>query len=366
MRLLSLGAIIWVAGVVMWLTWAPFMAREQLGSVRWYLSTSLVDVAGNLLLMAPLAVLIIARQWRRETHPSLPRLTLAAALLSLTIETGQLYIDGRIPSPGDVVLNTAGAALAGWVTQALLRRGFRPALAIGLTTGGVFGVVLVHFAVSFAVAPFLLSLGNWDPLSPFLAGGARGTHPGDVRDAVLCVGEGGSRLCLTPGASRASRDSAVRIAERTQRFEIAATLLSGAEQQEEPSRIVGFSYPWRYGNVTLEQQGPHILLRARTSISGSTGSRFIFRLPDAVRPGVPTRVTAVFDRGSVTLTSRDGARTVEGRFPLTFVDAWLLQRTLGVVDPKHYARATIAGTLVLVTPLFLLAAEGARRRRSAL
>ena len=80
------------------------------------------QVGGNLLLFVPMGILAPLR-WPRLDHYG--RLLAAAALTSAIIEGLQYLLGGRVASIGDVMLNTAGAALgygALRVSRAVRRR----------------------------------------------------------------------------------------------------------------------------------------------------------------------------------------------------------------------------------------------------
>lgn len=73
---------------------------------------ALFQLAGNILLLAPLAVLVQARfGWAKPVS----RIVLAAFAVSVSIECLQVWQGaGRVGSLDDVVCNTAGAAIAAW------------------------------------------------------------------------------------------------------------------------------------------------------------------------------------------------------------------------------------------------------------
>lgn len=73
---------------------------------------ALFQLAGNVLLLAPLALLAPVRfDWAKPV----PRIVLAAFAVSVSIECLQVWQGaGRVGSLDDVLCNTAGAALAAW------------------------------------------------------------------------------------------------------------------------------------------------------------------------------------------------------------------------------------------------------------
>jgi hypothetical protein len=78
-------------------------------------SSALVQAAGNMLLLVPIAVLAPLRiRWLRSVR----RVVIAAAAVSAGIECGQVLLQiGRVGATDDVLLNTFGAALAAWATR---------------------------------------------------------------------------------------------------------------------------------------------------------------------------------------------------------------------------------------------------------
>ncbi|MBE1577096.1 VanZ family protein [Amycolatopsis roodepoortensis] len=81
---------------------------------------ALFQLAGNVLLLAPLAVLAPMRfDWAKPV----PRIVLAAFAMSVSIECLQVWQGaGRVGSLDDVLCNTAGAALAAWCGSRLRSR----------------------------------------------------------------------------------------------------------------------------------------------------------------------------------------------------------------------------------------------------
>ncbi|MBO2455295.1 VanZ family protein [Actinomadura barringtoniae] len=83
-------------------------------SLRFYLDRptkeTIVQVGGNLMLLAPLGILLPVVSTRLRGPL---RLALVSGLISLTIETAQgLSVDGRAFDIDDVILNTAGVVIA--------------------------------------------------------------------------------------------------------------------------------------------------------------------------------------------------------------------------------------------------------------
>jgi hypothetical protein len=122
----SLSEVGMVAGTLPWicLTLTPVAApggvrlvplrdlRDQLAAP----ATAAVQITGNLLVLAAFGFCAAAR-WRIGT----PVVALLAAAGSLTIEVLQYALaPGRVSSVDDVLLNTAGATVAAWVSRRCL------------------------------------------------------------------------------------------------------------------------------------------------------------------------------------------------------------------------------------------------------
>jgi len=120
--LLVLGVLVVVLAVV---PWGDFQSHPQWSRVGWIpfvsrpIRTS--DIVANVLLFMPFGAGVVLVMGRRR--PALVYATAGGALLSLTGEALQLYSHTRFPSATDVVCNTAGAALAAFLT---LQRSPRP------------------------------------------------------------------------------------------------------------------------------------------------------------------------------------------------------------------------------------------------
>ena len=108
-----------------WLT--PGASPWSLMWQRGLHDASKADILTNLLVYMPLGLLLMRTLANRRCPLCMVLLvTLASALLSLTLEYLQAHLPGRVPSVADVVLNTGGG-FAG----ALLALGVRPDTAVG-------------------------------------------------------------------------------------------------------------------------------------------------------------------------------------------------------------------------------------------
>ena len=101
-----------------------------LEELRWYASglsseATLLQLIGNLAVLGPLAVLAVLR-WPALASPL--RVGSAALAVAVGIEVLQWVLPlGRVVSPLDAVLNTAGALLAGGAAVAMVRSPRAPA-----------------------------------------------------------------------------------------------------------------------------------------------------------------------------------------------------------------------------------------------
>ena len=108
------------AAVVVLLTLLPAGGGWEWGAplaeLRWYATgldstTTMLQLVGNLLLLAPLAVLAVLR-WPAMGGPG--RMLLASGATATGIELLQWLLPlGRVVSPLDALLNTTGAVVAG-------------------------------------------------------------------------------------------------------------------------------------------------------------------------------------------------------------------------------------------------------------
>jgi hypothetical protein len=117
------AALVLAALAVAWLTLTPaggsgWAWGAPLTELRWYATgldseATVLQLLGNLLLLAPLAVLAVVRSPRLGTPPRLVAFAVAAGT---GIELLQWALPlGRVVSPVDATLNATGAVAAGLV-----------------------------------------------------------------------------------------------------------------------------------------------------------------------------------------------------------------------------------------------------------
>ena len=319
MRFPYRAIIIWLVLLVLWLTWTP----TGLDAPRLVISlpTELRDLLGNILLFSPVAVVdVVRRISSRRTQISEPAAgalergavvatTLLVVVLSLLVELGQTQVPGRIVSPFDVILNTAGALLVAITTVLLLRRTERSARwLVGAVLGIAFTSVLVFLAGTGHTAVRLLSLSDWDRSEYSVISGSEvgggSAYDGSVRSALICGGPRGAEVCAAPGARVEERELLTDAVMASQRVRLNATVESGSSAQEGPARIVSFSPGYGGRNATFAQTGRSLVLRLRTLAAGPNGTRVVFVLPDAVFEDGETEVDAAYSPGVVSIAAR--------------------------------------------------------------
>jgi glycopeptide antibiotics resistance protein len=107
--------------VVIWLVCLPWpgMAPQANSEVQFVpfagKADGLRDIVANIVLFLPLGYLFAAAHPRRGFGV----LVTVAVAVSLTAETLQLLSPARFPSATDVVVNTGGAFVGGWLRRAL-------------------------------------------------------------------------------------------------------------------------------------------------------------------------------------------------------------------------------------------------------
>ena len=348
----SLG--VWLALVAVWLTWTPFEVTATPNMVRLFPETSLTDVAGNLLLLAPFGAIAVLCGERY----SVMRAAILAALLSASLELGQTWIVGRTPSVWDVVFNTAGAAVAAHLALRLTSR-TRASRVVFAIPAAVFCVIIAYVLYASRVYAQGMRLAAWDESFQIAAGdevgGAR-RYVGEASAVQICAGEGRERLCAGPDAPPATRASLVMIAERSQIVEVEADVRSASSTQSGPTRIVTFSRGPFDRNITLGQEGESLVLRLRTPMNGANGREYELISHSVLSLGVPTSIRVRYDHARVTTRLHSAQRTRVIEHIFDGLAAPLLVRGRGPVSEVQSSRARKLTMVVLAIPLVLAAA----------
>ena len=353
---LTRGLLGWLICVVIWLTWAPFAGRPASASEGLASAPGILDVAGNLLLFMPVALVATAERQRGTLSSWLIRVAATACAASVTIEAGQHFMAGRVVSVRDVALNTAGAVIMAALIGVLRARGIAVRRLVAPTALLVFLGLVVHMGASFLFVTETFRLADWDPSFPIVtadeAGGGR-PYGGVVRGPRLCGGSVAKAECVAAGADAAARRRVAEAAVREQRVAMDATVSASTDDQVGPARILTFSAGTDERNATLAQDGRTLVVRLRTPLSGANGNRIEFGLPDAVRAYDTTRVHASFDQGVLVLVANGIVRR-EASIRFGLLDAWIWSRSIGRILPAHMLRARIAGAIVVGVPVLLI------------
>ena len=369
--LLGLGVALWLLLVVVWIVWTPYVflwrgnpVREfsPPGTPQLFPETWALDLLGNLLLLAPLGAAVALSTMRRPVLSAL----LAGVAVSTVLEVGQIWLPDRTTSVADLVLNAAGAGVGAVVAFALARRwsAGRALLALG---SAVYAGVLAYTMFSGYVFDRDQRLEGWEADYSISAGrDSDGDMPyvGRVWGASVCAGTGAERLCAEPGADLERRRQLVALAERTQDVEARAHVLSAADSQTGPTRIVTFSpHAWAT-NVTLCQWRTTLCIRFRTPLMGPNGENFEIWVPDAIHQGEPVEVSTRFHHGTVrtALVSRARTRVYTHRFDALGSGLLMNGFMIGVM-PAEVRAARALALVILCLPIVLLAVAFSTSRR---
>jgi hypothetical protein len=268
-----------------------------------------MDVALNLLLFAPVACGLAL------LGVSTPRITLIAALASLSIETIQFaWLPGRDASLSDLLTNTAGAACFGWLT--LHRASIllpNPREAQRLTGAAVVGWIALQCGGAWSLAPTLpptIYWGQWAPDLGFLE-----QFHGSVLDARIA---GDS---VPPHRSRASDH--LRSLLLREGGPVSARVILGP-----PPRALAPIFSVFDGRSTeiflLGQRRDEAFFRLRTRASTLRLRPPALRLPGALTgpPGDTVALTASYLHGRYHLRVENRTRVTETTLDVTPSMGW--------------------------------------------
>lgn len=303
---LAIGAIILATGV-------PIELRR---AVWWDGGFGYEDIAENLLLYAPLGVALCRRpHWM---------VFAIAALLSMSMELTQVWSIGRYSSLVDVAANSLGAVIAAWACR---RAGLHRTTTGPIRTGTVdlwwvAGAALVATTILaiWALPAGSSRLSNWNPGYQLLLGNEEtGNRPweGEIRDLAIVplalplpdavqsqrveVGEirssgpmilkGGRKIVLPHSASQEFARSAMR----SNAFAVVARVKVDNVTQDGPARIVSFSIDPFHRNFDLGQEGPQLVFRVRTPVTGLNGELFRVESLPVLQPHKEILIAASYD-----------------------------------------------------------------------
>lgn len=344
---MPLSLLCWLIAIAVWLTWAPFELRASPPKFQFYPALD-VETATHFLLFVPLATVLTALAYRKNSYKPLIHTWKLVVLLALVLEGGQWWIEGRSLSPYDILAGWLGAAFATWVTVQLRASGLKIShLLITVSLLVFLGIAGTSF-YQLTLLNRGLKLTGWD--SGFLVhagdevGGGR-QYQGVVRDPQICAGESTKKICITPANGIDTR-RLTELAEQSQRIELSAWVWSHTDKQVGPARIITFSQDEDFRNATLAQQGRDLVFRIRTPLSGLNGLHPEFILPHAVRTEVPTRVVALFDRGVVMIKAESEREKLSGVFRPDFFRYSVRMHRAEAILPLFRGRAALFGIVL--------------------
>lgn len=336
----------------------PFLPRLSSWEIVLTAPSGGLEIVGNLLLFAPLAF-FLARYVavRYEGRRSLIVLGLALVGACLFVEAGQIAIRGRLVSPYDLLLNLSGAGVGLWAGYRSIRD---HRLTRMVNTAAIAGVLAVIYAglvgfLSLQVPPAAggLEIRDWKEDHEVVVGdevgGNRG-YVGEIATARICAPDAGGIICVSEGADAESRSALVQAAQTSQSVRLEARIRAASSRQYGPTRIITFSAGPGERNATLGQSGNDLVLRLRTPLSGPNGTKFEFRLADAIPVGEWVPVEADYREGRIRLSVGSGAAEISREFRLT--PTWTWTRVMaGEIDPNHPRQPVWAGAIGLTALL---------------
>jgi hypothetical protein len=259
----------------------------------------------------------------------------------------------RVVSPFDVLLNTAGAALAILTVNYLLHHNVRVRSALLAVAGTTFLGILAWLFFTFVAVTDQQRISGWDPGFAILAGhevGGAQVYQGEVRDAEICTLLRKVQLCIRPHTSEEDRQRFTTAAEESDYFNLSATVVSHSDRQSGPTRTITFSNGPAVRNATLSQEGRSLIFRVRTPLAGSNGSAIVFTLPDAIVKGESTNVGATFERTKVTMYANMSASNRQVTFTFDITNSWVTTLAPIRLAPQHLDRARLSAMLVTCFP----------------
>ncbi len=323
--LLGVAAILYLRLIPFSFVWPGHVPFER---ITWR-PLNLRDVPLNVLLFIPFGFGLSGVLVRRGRRSGIwPRVLLIGLALSTMLETLQMFMPERVPSPADVLANGIGALLGyglyrAWAMgfgRALDRYATRRNLILGLTLYALGAALLTAYLyrsvrLSNWDASFPLVVGNeavgkrqWsgrverlelasglrdspdyvarydlDGEAPFAAADGNPVPPLDWRDGPATP-QTGAGVQVGPGewlATDAPFSDFTVAARGFNSFTIRAAVASDDPQQHGPARIVSVSADAERRNVTLGQERDALIIRLRTPAGGENG-----QMPEVLVPGV--------------------------------------------------------------------------------
>lgn len=327
--------------------------RIPLERVTWQ-PLNMRDVPINVFFFIPLGLGLAGVLARGIRPATLGRRVIALGLLlSLALESAQLFLPDRVPSLADIIANGAGLFI-GYGLYLAWGAGIGRVLDRYVTPRTLLAGLLVYGLAVALLTVYLnrsVHLRNWDTSFPLVVGNeAVGGRPwsGRIGDLELASGlvaspeyvarynlsgeapftdivgnpvpplqwqEGpatpqtGGGVNVGPGEWLATASGFTGFSEMARRqnaFAIRATVSSFKPNQRGPARIISLSADAERRNITIGQEGSALIVRLRTPSSGENGTKPVLHVP-----GVFAR-----DSAQAIAVEYDGSRlrvSVEGR-----------------------------------------------------
>jgi len=344
----TIGVLFWTTFILaatlfpydpVWEPWRPeYVARFDISPIG-----HPGDFLANILLFIPWSFFVSGILSGSRPSRSRTFLILVLGLVfSAMVEFTQLGLPSRNPGLPDILANLLGVG-AGIRLETTHGRRVRSWLSSSgdrvwrlLTLRVLAGLLVLHLGVSWAVFQFAndrSSFANWDPgyhlnlgnegtgdrpwLGSLDEAGLWGSVLPDKKIDRLLNGEAhvadfGQDLLWSLDSLPPTGSESLPFARQTQalkqagRFTLSAVVQTGDTAQTGPGRIVSLSADPLHRNFTLGQEGPDLVFRLRTPMTGLNGSDPALTVPGFFAKIELRRVVVVYN--GATLTVHDGAR----------------------------------------------------------
>ena len=302
-----------VVGLIAVLTLWPLAGSAGPGGIWCFGCGSIgtLDLVNNLLLFAPLGVILAARDWR------LSRAMAAGLLFSGAIEGLQfIAIPGRDASPSDLVMNTLGTA-AGWIAWARAGQWLRPSPAAGrwwtVAAGVVFAGVLAGTGwLLLPSTPPEPLFGQWAPRRPPMT---------QYRGRIVSFEIAGHEVPHSPVPDANALRAAIG---RRQAVALIETVTG--TPPDAPGAMIGRLVAIDNEMFMLAQRGDALLGRFRLRASDLRLRTLSLMVPASFRPDERVRVEGGYDGSSLVLRVVRPDGVIARALPLRVSLGWAFVR----------------------------------------
>jgi VanZ family protein len=379
-RELLVATLLLIAGIV-WIliaTLSPFTFEPRPLTLDRYIESfgrrpgSLLDFPRNIILFAPFgfALAALLNRGKIPFRRSLFFVVLTGFLLTMTVESLQIFLPRRVPTFADVLANTLGSAAGAgclrlWQNRASVLQRFgvslTPSLVVGVLAAWMIGATLFSWLLMHGLRPggwnkdYRLALGNemtadrpWSGsvhdlllLDRAVDGKSaarllRGEVPSPLQKAIVAA------YPLNPNSGLAEKNQALpqlvsqpgkplryssngvslqdgmwlltttSVATATERFNrsgqftIGLTCAPSNLAQDGPARIVTISADPFYRNVTLGQARKNLALRWRSFLTRKNGMTPELQFPGVFNSTASQRIVVTCDGTKASVYTMDG------------------------------------------------------------